>query len=63
VSLALIAGARDCDEQAQRQKWADCDVLVVDNILFGQRKALHDRVRLGDIPGIQQEDDSARIAT
>ena len=33
------------------------------NFFLGQRKALHDRLCLGDIPGIQQEDDSAPIAT
>src|SRR5882757_3207511 len=50
-------------EQAERQKRTDCDVLVVHKILLGQWKALHDRLRLGNIPGIQQEHDSATIAT
>src|SRR5215469_1534694 len=50
-------------EQAEWQEWTDCDVLVVHDIFLGQRKALHDRVRLGDVPGIQQEDGPATIAT
>src|SRR5437763_2889394 len=50
-------------EQAEWQQWADGDALVIHDILFGQRKALHDRLRLGNIPAIQQEDGSATIAT
>src|SRR5215468_2972989 len=50
-------------EQAEWQEWTDCDVLVVHDIFLGQRKALHDRVRLGDVAGIQQEDDSTTVAT
>src|SRR5260370_12631857 len=50
-------------DQAEWQEWTDCDVLVVHNILLGHWKALHDRLRLGNIPGIQQEDGSATIAT
>src|SRR5260370_41152211 len=50
-------------EQAEWEEWTDCDVLVVQKIFLGQRKALHDRVRLGYILGIQQEDGSATIAT
>src|SRR5215472_5691545 len=50
-------------EQAERKKRTDCDVLVVDEILLGQRQALHDRLRLGDIPGIQQKDGSAPVTT
>ena len=61
--MPLLLGRGIGHEQAERQEWTDCDVLVVENIFFGQRKALHDGVRLGDIPGIQQEDGSAAIAT
>src|SRR5580700_2345051 len=50
-------------EQAEWQEWTDRDVLVVHDMFRGQRKALHDRLRLGDIPGIQQEDGSATIST
>jgi len=50
-------------EQAERQEWTDRNVLVIHEIFLAQRKAFHDRVRLGDIPRIQQEDNSATIAT
>src|SRR6516225_6934439 len=62
MSLRLWLALGIGHEQAERQKWTDCDVLVVNNIFLGQRKALHDRLRLGEIPGIQQEDNSAPIA-
>src|SRR6266567_4470200 len=63
ASLALLPALGIGREQAEWQEWTDCNVLVVHNILLGQWKALHDRLRLGNIPGIQQEDDSATIAT
>ena len=46
-------------EHAERHERTDRDVLVVHEILLGQRQALHDRVRLGDIAGVQQEDHAA----
>ena len=61
LSLLLELGIGH--EQAEWQEWTDCDVLVVGNIFLGQRKALHDRLRLGDISSVQQEDDSTTIAT
>src|SRR3954453_20131113 len=48
-------------EQAERHKRADCDVLVIDEILLGERQAFHDVVPVGDILDIQQEDGSAPI--
>jgi hypothetical protein len=58
VSLALVIG----HEQAKRLERTDNDVLMVDDIFSGQWKAIHDRVRLGDIFCIQQEDDAATVA-
>jgi len=57
-SLALAIGR----EQAEWQEWTDRDEFVLHDIFLGQRKALYDCLCLGNIPGIQQEDDSATIA-
>jgi hypothetical protein len=59
AGLALAVG----HEQAEWQKRTDCDVLVIHDIFLGQRKVLDDRLRLGHLPGIQQEDGPATIAT
>src|SRR5215469_8302667 len=58
----FLARLRLGHEQAEWQEWADCDVLVIHKIFLAQRKAVHDRLRLGDIAGIQQEDGSPTIA-
>src|SRR5579871_1472820 len=50
-------------EHAQRHQWADWNELVVHQFLLAQGKAVHDRTRFADIPGIQQENDSAAVAT
>src|SRR6516165_7238930 len=60
--LALLLALGIGDEQAEWQEWTDCDVLVVHDIFLGQRQAVHDRVRLGDVPSVQQEDGAAAIA-
>src|SRR3569832_585950 len=61
--MRSISDSRIGHQQAEWQKRTNCDVVVVHKILLGQWKSLHDRLRLGNILGIQQEDDSATIAT
>jgi hypothetical protein len=60
---SVLASSGIGHEQAEWEEWTDCNVIVVQKIFLGQRKAVHDRVRLGDILAIEQEDCSAAIAT
>src|ERR1700744_888789 len=49
-------------EEAKRQQRTDRDIFMVHDICPGQWKVIHDRLSLGDVPGVQQEDGSATVA-